>query len=438
LPVADDSTVSAFIEDRIEKVVQWEPADSLLSETSLLVPDTNLTIDSAVQIGLFNNPSIQALFEEIGIAHADVIEAGLLKNPLFSGLVRFSDQKHVFPDIECSLLQSFIDIISMPLRKKLAEADYQQIQLRVAHGILELAFDIQEAFIHFQAEQTNYQLLAEAVEAAKASHLLAQEQFSAGTVNELEFLDRTNEYLEMNAKLSDVKNRLIHLREKIDKLLGLSDDVNWRIDSALDEILDEEFSMEDIEEIALSQRLDLAIARWEIERIARMYGLKQWWTYTEASLGVSSAQDAEGVRNTGPALSFGIPFFNTGQGDRLRIEALFRQSIHRWESLKRNIVAEGRSVRERLLLQRKLVMDYKKTIVPHHKQVVLLSQAYVNAMALNVYKLLAGKQQELQALMGYNNALKDYWLAKVELDRYIGGHFNPAQIDDQSGGCETR
>src|SRR5882724_1511041 len=41
---------------------------------SLLEKD--LTVDAAVQIALFNNRSLQATFEEIGISQADLVQAG--------------------------------------------------------------------------------------------------------------------------------------------------------------------------------------------------------------------------------------------------------------------------------------------------------------------------------------------------------------------------
>jgi hypothetical protein len=40
-----------------------------------------LTVSSAVQIALLNNRGLQATFEEVGIAQADVIEAVTLPNP---------------------------------------------------------------------------------------------------------------------------------------------------------------------------------------------------------------------------------------------------------------------------------------------------------------------------------------------------------------------
>src|SRR5438445_11000354 len=69
---------------RTGKRVQWnrgtaEDAQAQAAVASLL--SRPLTADSAVQIALLNNRNMQATYEELGIAQADLVEAGLLKNP---------------------------------------------------------------------------------------------------------------------------------------------------------------------------------------------------------------------------------------------------------------------------------------------------------------------------------------------------------------------
>jgi len=44
-----------------------------------------------------------------------------------------------------------------------------------------------------------------------------------------------------------------------------------------------------------------------------------------------------------------------------------------------------------------------------------------NVMAYGVYDLLDNKMQEVEALMNYEMALRDYWIARAEMERAIGG-----------------
>src|SRR6266496_6459990 len=68
---------------RTGKRLQWnrgnaEDVQAQAAVASLL--KRPLTADSAVQVALLNNHNLQATYEELGIAQADLVEAGLLKN----------------------------------------------------------------------------------------------------------------------------------------------------------------------------------------------------------------------------------------------------------------------------------------------------------------------------------------------------------------------
>src|SRR6266511_3320301 len=77
---------------RTGKRVQWnrgsiEDAQAQAAVSFLL--SRPLTAESAVQIALLNNHTLQATYEELGIAQADLVEAGLLRNPIFTFERRF-------------------------------------------------------------------------------------------------------------------------------------------------------------------------------------------------------------------------------------------------------------------------------------------------------------------------------------------------------------
>src|SRR6188768_1230971 len=60
---------------------QTERAESDVTGRVQALARETLTAERAVQIALLNNRSLLATFEEIGVARADLVEAGLLKNP---------------------------------------------------------------------------------------------------------------------------------------------------------------------------------------------------------------------------------------------------------------------------------------------------------------------------------------------------------------------
>src|SRR5215470_17741875 len=112
--------VSAAIAARNGKRVVWNLGTELdaqvAQEVRALLQET-LTVDAALQVALLNNRHLQALYAELGVAQADLVQAGLLKNPVFDGVMRFPVAGGPV-DADLTAALSFLDIFYLPLRKR--------------------------------------------------------------------------------------------------------------------------------------------------------------------------------------------------------------------------------------------------------------------------------------------------------------------------------
>src|SRR6266508_687793 len=80
-------SVQNSVMERTGHQVYWSrgtEADKEVTEVLDSLLQRELTPDSAVQIALLNNQNLQATYEELGVAQAELVEAGLLKNPTLS------------------------------------------------------------------------------------------------------------------------------------------------------------------------------------------------------------------------------------------------------------------------------------------------------------------------------------------------------------------
>lgn len=438
IPKVDDRYISSLVTSRIDKEVCWQKhcfeKEQIQNRIANLL-EQPLTVDSAVQIALFHNPEIQATFEEVGIAQADFVEAGLFTNPVFDAFYRFPARGSQI-NAEFSIVQSFLDLLLVPLRKRVAAAELEQTQLRVANAILEVSFEVQETFYSLQAEQEKYNLYETILEITEAASQLALWQKNGGNINDLEFQYWKKEYLESKVELSKSQAALVLLREKINQLLGLECyEIHWRISDPLAPLPQSEISLECLEEIALLQRLDLEVIRWEMEKIARIGATKQWWSYTELAAGVSTETDIDGTRVTGPMLTGAIPIFNYGQADRARLLAMYRKSYEHLRMMELTALSEVRSARSQQMIYRDLLLAYQEELLPLQEEIVNTSQKFYHVMGLKngVYGLLYVKRQQLQLQIDYTMALLNYWISRVKLDRALGGNLYLAfatQIQD--------
>ena len=95
------------------------------------------------EVALLNNRDLQATYEELGIAQAELVEAGLLTNPRLLAEVR-SPKYHALP-FELDVTQSFIELLTLPLRSQ-AGAAFEAAKLRVTHEVLNTAAEAEASF----------------------------------------------------------------------------------------------------------------------------------------------------------------------------------------------------------------------------------------------------------------------------------------------------
>ncbi|CDZ81810.1 Cation efflux system protein CzcC [Candidatus Rubidus massiliensis] len=422
--INDDNGVSSIVNSRIAKDTYWNPGcyqDERISNAIQELLQQELTADSAVQIALLNNPQIQEMFEEIGIAQADLVEAGLFSNPAFDIIFRYPDKSNLKTNIEYTITQSFIDLFLIPLRIKVAKAELEQTTLRVTNEILDLAFEVEQTFYELQAAEQDLKYIKSIVELTSIHSQLASRQRIVGNIYKLDFQQIQSRYLEAKLEIARIQNDIIRLREKLNRLLGFCGDIQWRISDNLPEIDYQGLSIACLESVAFSERLDLQSARFDVLRLSRMLGIKQWWVYTQGRIGIGGVRELEGNNVLGSAFSGEIPIFNYGQADRMRIRAELRQAQDHLAALEIQVLSEVREAHKLLMNNLGIINDYRAHIIPLQIEILESSEELYNVMGLGVDRLLENKRQEFQAYSNYIMSLRNYWMARVQLDRALGG-----------------
>ena len=426
IPSADDSAVSCQILNRVNSNVEWRQGycqDERVQSFIVSAVSDELTADSAIQIALLNNPQIQAFFEEIGIAQADLVDAGLLSNPAFEIEVRYPHIKGLKTNIEYLLTTSLLDIFLIPLRTKLAEVEFEQAQLKVSHEILDLAFDVRETYYELIAEKQKITQIRCLVELASISSEISSKQKAVGNINTLDFQLAQSRFLEAQLMLSQSQAEMIRLSEKFNRLLGFECDLCLILPAMLPEDLDYQgFDLCALESIAVEERLDLQVARLELSRLSRMLGLEDWWTFTKLRGGLAGERDPDGTNLIGPGFSGELPIFNYGQAARLRLFAELRKAQDHLAELEIRVRSEVREAHKLLISYLQIVNDFKTRLLPMQGKISASSEELYNVMGLGVDKLLENKRLEVVAQKNYTESLKKTLVSRVKLDRALGGN----------------
>ena len=217
-----------------------------------------MTVETAVQIALLNNRSLQATFEEIGLSAADLIEAATIPNPKIDLAIRFPDKPPSGTYIDYSAALDFLSIIMIPLKKRVAKDQLEAVALRVADETLELVSQVKGAFYSLQASQQLLKRFKLIADTSAASLDLAQRQHEAGNITDLAMAQQQASYSRSRLDVATTEAEIRRNREKLDRLLGLwGADTDWQISGELPEVPSSELPMRGLERLAISQRLDL-------------------------------------------------------------------------------------------------------------------------------------------------------------------------------------
>lgn len=429
--------VQRMVEARTGQNLEWihDPAaNEKVEQTvqSLLAKD--LTVEAAVQIALFNNRSLQATFEEIGISQADLVQAGLLKNPQIAASIRFPDRPPSAADTEYSITDDILNLIIQPLHKKMAIQQLEQTKLRVANEVLKLVADVKGAFYTVQAGQQLLGRLRVIGDANQAAAELAKNQHEAGTVNELDLVNQQAIYNQTRLELLQAEAQAQLNREKLNRLLGISGtDAPWKVAAQLPEVPREKFPSEQLESLALSQRLDLAVTSNQVAVLEDALSLRKNTRFlpTQVNVGFDAERQSDREWIRGPTLELDLPIFDQGQGEMGRLQSQLRQTQRLQEALIVQIRSETREANALVNADREAAELYNRILIPERSQIIDLTLQHYNFMLKGTYDLLLAKQQEAQTERAYIEVWRDYWIARSELERAVGGKLPQPTVEHQ-------
>ncbi len=426
-PSASFDRVGGAVAERTGKRVHWNRGgaeDAQVADGVQKLLHRELTAESAVQIALLNNRALQARFEEIGIAQAELIEAGLLSNPSFAASFRFPSRPPSGTNIEYSVAQNFLELLLLPIRKRVAAAQLARTETQVADAVLKLAAEVKVAFYNAQARQQLLGRLQVITETNETAAEFTKRLHDAGNMSDLELANQQGSYEQSRLEVAQTELQLRRDREQVNRLLGLwGPNTNWTMADHLPALPTREVALQHLESRAIAQRFDLQAMRMELNLIGQSLALrtKTQFTPVDIKLGVDTERETDGTRLTGPTLDLELPIFNRGQGAIAKLTAQYRRAQNELEAAAINARSEVREARDQLVAARDLTSYIGKRLLPTQQQALNLTLQQYNYMLKGAYDLLLAKQNEVSAERSYIEAWRNYWIARAELERAVGG-----------------
>ena len=384
-----------------------------------------LTADSAVEIALVRNPALLVELEDLGIAQADLVQAGLLHGIHVGGGPRFPLTGPSAVGYEFDAGLNFIEALLIPLRKKAARAHLRETTLRVANAVIELDVHVRQAYYDAVAAEQLLELYRAVAELSEAAAELARRQAQtgvAGTMNELERSELEAAEAAARIAYQHAHVHVVESREHLVRMLGLfGDAAQIRLPESLPELPKRDPDLAQLERIAVRQRFDLQAERAELDALVSAVKIARRVPFVDVRVGALGEGDPGDVATLGPFFELQIPVFDWGQAEIARAEAMLRQVERRLRGRAVVVRSDVRVERTRLVTERRLVEYERNKVVPMREGMVALGQERYDAMLLGTYELIELKIHELEARAELVEHQRGYFHARAELELAIGG-----------------
>jgi outer membrane protein TolC len=389
---------------------------------SLLRP--TLTADSAVQVALLNNKGLQAAYNELALAEADMVQESLPPNPTFS-ISRITGDGA--SEIERQVVGDILALATLPFRSEIARERFRQAQLRAALETLRLAADVRRAYYRAVAANELTALLTDAKSTAESTAQLALKLGQTGSLNKLDQAREQAFYAETTADLATIRQDAASSRERLARLLGLwNGDLNFRLPNKLPPLPPRPRSLPSVEVDAVGHRVDLQIARMELDALAKSLKLTEATRFVTLLdvAGISKkTHDPESppFRERGFDILFQFPIFDGGEVRVRQATEIYNQAFNRLTEKAINIRSEARDAYRVYRSSYDIAGHYQREVLPLRQIISDEMQLRFSSMQVDVFALLTEARQRLAVLRAAVEAKREFWLAQSELKTVVNG-----------------
>lgn len=453
------------IGDRPDWVAPWDTEPPVWDAQSIL------TRDQAVVMALRNNRELRADLAVIGQADADLVQAGLLQNPVLNFMMMFPSGGGRSMLWGNGLpMQPIQDLWLIPVRKQVARARLQQAMLRVADRAIEVSAAVKKVYARLQYGQRAIELIRDNMRIVEQSTEIIRVRQAAGQATQVDVNLWRIRYLRLESNLIEAQAEYEAAQRELLMLMGLAAAPEvWQVEPLLEttDPLEPPAEEDRLMAIAAEQRLDLQAALWQAQAAEENIRLTKrealWFPGLAVGLGfqrmaaprsnnpslagragnaafAGAWNQALGMPPSGPMpptlfqpkmrdvdtmvgpmFMMELPIFDQGQGRIGRALYEYRQRVMEYESRLQQVI---RAVREALVMYRQAyrqVHFYRDSIMAEvERNLELAQQSYVAGrqdltIFLDVQEDLIRTRLEI---LGY---YRDYLLQKAELERQVGG-----------------
>ena len=422
------SSAQQLSKDRLGAEVKWLTTDADRTQAQADVDAMlakPLSGDDAVRISLTYSPALQAMLYEGAISSASATQSARLPNPVFA-FERLARNEGGVRELELTRTLSFsvLDLLLLPARLRLADYQQQTSRLTLASSVVQGAAEARQAWVNAVASQQSLQYSQQVKATADASAELARRMQAVGNYSKLQRAREQAFAADAVAQLARATHATRSSREVLIRALGLNENqaAALELPERLPDLPSKPNDEDMVAKAAMDQRLDVRMARANLDFVAREQGLTRITSFVNGlEVGITRKSETGLAPQRGYDLSVPLPIFDFGDATRARAQATYMAAFNRAAQL---TVDANSQVRENYGAYRTaydLAKHYRDEIVPLRRMIADENILRYNGMLIGVFELLADSREQIASVAAAIDAQRDFWLADAALQTTLIG-----------------
>ena len=413
---------STFTQVKLElsRTDQQRLARAKLSAELLAKP---LGMDEAVQLALSNSPAMQSLLAQSWADMSQATQGGRIANPIFNfERVRSGDE------LELGRLLSFglLDLLTLPRRLAIANSQVAQARVQLSANVVDQVTQVRQAWVRAVAAQQSLEYALQINKTAQASSELAKRMQQVGNFNKLQRMRQQSFYADATAQLASSQHAALAAREELARLLGLGDDQidQLKLPERLPDLPKEPRQPQTVNVNAAQQRLDVQLARNQLDAAGQSQGLNLITSLVDVELGIRRDTVFDnGVKSNrkGYELDIRLPIFDWGNVQRDALNARSLAAANRYEATVRGASSQLRESYSAYRTAYDVARHYRDEIVPLRKTIGEENVLRYNGMLIGVFELLADNRDQISSVIAAINSYQQFWLSDAALAASMTG-----------------
>ncbi len=396
----------------------------------------------AVDLLLVNSPAFQSLLAQHWALASATAQSGRISNPTVA-LERIVTGSET--ELNGLLTFGLLDLLTLPQRADIARLKLAQAQIRLSAEVVDQVTLVRQAWVRAVSARAALHYAQQVAEAAQASDELAARMQAAGNFNALTRSKHRMFHLQSQMQLAAAQQQTLTRTEELVRLLGLdtTQAAQLQLPDRLPDIPDQALDVQAAATQAAQQRLDIRMAKAELETAARAQGLTGITSRLDVELtviGGTVSSSGSRTRRSGAEISVKLPLFDAGDMQRAQMNAQTLAAANRLQATAVEAASSLRETHSAYLTAFGMARQFKEELLPLRQRIADENLLRYNAMQIGVFDLLADAAEQSATVSAAMEAQQQFWLSEAALQSTLTGrplsiHLTAAKSDSNSSGA---